>query len=115
MSDDGNDKTPPLPSGDDEFKEFLKNSQGMDLPSFIIHATGKKLEKVVDLFELALKQYEKLTADDPLKKKLADYLVTLMTSSTRSLDVYDYIVVKESENMEAEEQAAEGDVPDDIN
>jgi len=106
MSDNGDPG--PQPSGDDEFKEFLKqNAQGMDLPSFIIHATGKKLEKVIELYQLSLKQYEKLAAEDPLKKKMLDYLQMLMTSSTRSLDVYDYIVVKESENMEAEEQAEE--------
>jgi hypothetical protein len=110
------DKDPPI--GDDEFKDFLKQGSEDEeacLPSFLVYILSQKLEHINNLLKISFEHYKTMNSQDPLRIKLAEYLEKLMVFSTKSFETLDYIIVKEieiSEENEQDDEQKDLDIPD---
>lgn len=96
--------------GDDEFKNFMEDDRGSNDPeshgpecprinemSFIVSTLREKMRFIDGLFKESLIRYESMPAEDPLKEKLREYILDLMTQSTRTMEQLDYALIDDSD------------------
>lgn len=96
--------------GDAEFKSFMDDDKNNNEPEsnehscprvnemvLIVSTIREKMKFIDGLFKEALVRYEKMPIEDPLKEKLREYILDLMTQSTRAMEQLDYALIDDGD------------------
>lgn len=81
--------------GDDEFKEYLKESENSDPLILIINTLRCKIKAVSELYSKSLDAYLKMKDDDPLKKELVKYIMKLTEQASQTMDQFNYALLSD--------------------